>query len=330
MVGLGGGSVVLIPHRSLAALARLPLAVRGAIAFLSRLPVGGGEPAWNAFRRTPAAFPLSGYVLGALLALPFALGLGPATTGVLYLFAVYGLTGITHVDGLADLADAAAVHRRADAAAASADTAGDTPDAADEAADDSDAVDGASDSVSADAPTGAATRRAVLKDPSTGVGGTLAVVLAVVALSLAAASLAPTTDSVVELWTASGSDSADPVIRAIATIVAAEVGAKAGMGMLACLGAPAHEGLGSQLVTVSRPAALPGVALAALPVTVLAGRGGVVPLVAVALAGAATALAVRRWARSRLGGVSGDVFGAANELGRLVGLHVGVIAWTLS
>lgn len=322
MVGLGGGSVVLTRlRRSLAALARLPLAVRGALAFLSRIPVDGGEPAWNAFRRTPVAFPLSGYVLGVLLALPFALGLRPATTAVLYLVAVYGLTGITHADGLADLADAAAVHRRADAADESADTAGDAPD-------DTDGSD-ATDSVSIDASADAAARRAVLKDASTGVGGTLVVALAVVALSLAAASLAPT-NSVVELWTASGSDGAAPVIRAIATIVAAEVGAKAGMGVLACLGAPAHEGLGSQLLTVSRSGALPGVVLAALPVTVLAGRAGVVPLVAVALAGSAVALAIRRWARSRLGGVSGDVFGATNELGRIVGLHVGVIAWTLS
>ncbi len=36
------------------------------------------------------------------------------------------------------------------------------------------------------------------------------------------------------------------------------------------------------------------------------------------------------WANRNLDGISGDVFGAANEIGRVVGLHVGVIAWTLS
>ena len=29
-----------------------------------------------------------------------------------------------------------------------------------------------------------------------------------------------------------------------------------------------------------------------------------------------------------LGGVNGDVFGAVNELARIVALHAGVVAWT--
>lgn len=292
------------------AIARLPQAVRGALAFLSRLPVGGGEPAWEAFRRTPTAFPLAGYLLGGLFALPFTLGLGPAPSATLYLLAVYGLTGVTHVDGLADLADAAAVHR------------------------DEDAATGQNDS------TGIETRRAVLKDASTGVGGTVAVALAIVALALAATSLAaPTAGGVVSLLVPgvdggavdqiAGSDAVEQALRAIATVVAAEVGAKAGMAVLACLGSPAHEGLGSRLVAVNNPGDLLGIALAVIPATLLLGGDGFVALLAVVLAGPATALALGRWARHRLGGVSGDVFGAANELGRLAGLHVGVIAWTL-
>jgi adenosylcobinamide-GDP ribazoletransferase len=285
---------VVLSHlrRWLSALVRLPLAVQGALAFLSRFPVGGGEPAWDAFRETPVAFPLAGYVLGGAVAIPFVFGGSPATIAVLYLIAVYGLTGVTHVDGLADLADAAAVHR---------DTATEAGDAE-------------------------STRHAVLKDASTGVGGTLAVVLAVAALALAAFSLTPSAGGF------GGVPNIDPtehVVRAVATVVAAEVGAKAGMGVLASLGTPAHEGLGSQLVTSSQATSLPILALAAAPATLLAGRGGVAVLVAVVLAGPATALVVRRWARQRLGGVSGDVFGAVNELGRIAGLHVGVIAWTL-
>ena len=293
-------TVALTRLRSwLAALARLPLAVRGALAFLSRIPVGGGEPAWDAFRETPVAFPLAGYVLGAAVAIPFVFGSGPATTAVLYLIAVYGLTGVTHVDGLADLADAAAVHRD------TADEAGDTTTEADDAA---------------------STRRAVLKDASTGVGGTLAVALAIVALALAAFSLTPAAGG---FGNVPNVGPTEPVVRAVATIVAAEVGAKAGMGVLACLGRPAHEGLGSRLVTSSRATSLPTLALAVVPATLLAGRGGVAVLAAVVITGPATALVVRRWARKRLGGVSGDVFGAVNELGRIAGLHVGVIAWTL-
>ncbi|MFB6169944.1 MAG: adenosylcobinamide-GDP ribazoletransferase, partial [Haloarculaceae archaeon] len=45
-------------------------ALRGAVGFLSRLPVGRREADWRAFRATPLAFPLAGYLLGALAALP--------------------------------------------------------------------------------------------------------------------------------------------------------------------------------------------------------------------------------------------------------------------
>lgn len=85
-------------------------AVRGALAFLTRLPVGGGERAWNAFRRTPVAFVVAGYVVGVLVALPHSLPVPVPTVVTCYLATLYLVTGITHVDGLADLGDAAAVH----------------------------------------------------------------------------------------------------------------------------------------------------------------------------------------------------------------------------
>ena len=85
-------------------------AVRGALAFLTRLPVGGGEDAWDAFRATPVAFVVAGYVVGALAALPLLLPLPVSATVALYLLTLYLVTGVTHVDGLADCGDAAAVH----------------------------------------------------------------------------------------------------------------------------------------------------------------------------------------------------------------------------
>lgn len=269
------------------ALVRMPAAVRGALAFMTRLPVGGGKESWDAFRRTPAAFPLAGYVVGAVLALPFALALAmpipAASSAALYLLAIYGLTGVTHADGLADLADAASVHEQ----------------------------------IAEENPGAAARdrRRDVLKDSRTGVGGVLAVTVMVVVLALGAVGLA-----------------SEGVWAAVATVVAAEVGAKAGMGLLACLGSPAHEGLGSQLVGESSSRSLVGVALASLPAVLLGGSGWdtVATLAAVLLAGPVVALGVKRWATARLGGVSGDAFGAANELGRAAAIHVGVIAWTLT
>lgn len=85
-------------------------ATRGAIGFLSRLPVGHGEPAWDAFVRTPVAFPLTGYVLGLLITIPLLAPLPAPTVAFLFVVGVYVVTGINHLDGVADLGDAAVVH----------------------------------------------------------------------------------------------------------------------------------------------------------------------------------------------------------------------------
>jgi adenosylcobinamide-GDP ribazoletransferase len=244
-------------------------AVRGALGFLTRLPVGGDEAGWNAFRRTPAAFVVAGYVVGVLVALPFLLPV-PVSTGVaLYLVTLYLVTGVTHVDGLADCGDAAAAHGRDD-------------------------------------------RRDALADPRIGVGGLLTVGLALLALAFGALGVA----------------GAGPRV-AVRLVVAAEVGAKVGMAALVALGSPGHEGLGSAVVGEADPAALLPVVVAAVPVALLAPTGAAPALAVTLLAGPVVALLVGRWATPYLGGVTGDVLGAANELGRVVALHAGVIAWTL-
>lgn len=90
-------------------------ALRGALGFLSRIPVGRDGDAWEAFGGTPVSFPLAGYVLGALLAVPLLVPAPDLTVAVAFVAGVYLLTGVTHVDGVADLADAAAVHDDPDA-----------------------------------------------------------------------------------------------------------------------------------------------------------------------------------------------------------------------
>jgi adenosylcobinamide-GDP ribazoletransferase len=258
-------------------------ATKGALGFLTRLPTGRSEAAWTAFRETPAAFPLAGWVVGALAAIPLfaattpALGPIPAPTAAFgYLLALYAVTGINHADGVADLGDAAVVH-------------GD-----------------------------AADRRAVLKDTEVGVGAVLALGLVLVGLGLAALSLA---------GIRAGAVPNTPVLAVpvvVGVVVAAEVGAKLGMAALACLGDPAFEGLGSAF-TGNDPTALVGPAVVAAPVVLLGA-----PAVAALLGAILVSLALLGWARANLGGVNGDVFGAANELARLAGIHLGVIAWTLS
>jgi len=246
------------------------LALRGALGFLSRLPVGRTERAWDAFRTAPWTLPVAGYLLGALAAVPVAVGaLGPVpavTVALAYVLAVVALTGINHFDGVADLGDAAVVHGDAER------------------------------------------RREVMGDTVLGVGGTLALAVVVGGLALAGVGLA-----------------ALPVAAAVGLVVAAEVAAKAAMATLVALGSAAHDGFGAAVADETRPRGLVAPLALAAPAVALT-----LPSVA-ALAGLATALTVALallwWARERLGGVTGDVVGGANELARVAALHAGLVAW---
>lgn len=248
------------------------LAVKGGLGFLSRLPVGHDDGAWAAFRATPAAFPVVGYLVGALLALPLLLPLPAPTVGLVFVVWLYLVTGINHIDGLADIGDALVVH-------------GD-----------------------------GARRLEVVKDSMVGVGAALSLAVVVLGVGLAGVALA---SGPVGL-------AAGPV-GVVAIVVAAEVGAKLGMAAIACLGTATHEGFGSELTERSGPRALLLPAVLAAPAAALTWPH---PAAGVAVGGAVVAtLVVLWWARRRLGGVNGDVFGAANEVARLVALHAGVVAW---
>ncbi|MFC5278839.1 adenosylcobinamide-GDP ribazoletransferase [Halorubrum rubrum] len=163
-------------------------------------------------------------------------------------------------------------------------------------------------------------RLAVLKDADLGVGGALALAVTLLATTLGALALATglagggTRD-----WTA-----------AFRIALAAEVGAKAGMAVLACLATPAHEGLGSAVVGGVGPRSLLPVALVSVPVLLAAPPGALPALAAALLAAPVVAVLLLVRVRPWLGGASGDVLGAANELGRAVALHAGVVAWTIT
>jgi len=262
-------------------------ALRGALGFLSRLPVGRDEHAWEAFRAAPWTLPVAGYALGTFLALAVAVGLTapiPAPTVALaYLVAVLALTGVNHADGVADLGDAAVVHGEA------------------------------------------ARRREVMRDTVTGVGGTLAVGTVVAGLALAGLGFA-----------------AVPVSTAAGLVVAGEVAAKLAIVVLVTAGVPAHDGVGAAVagdldradLPVPFALALPAVTLPALAALALEPGRTVAPELAVGAAalagGLATAVALLWWARRTLDGVSGDVFGAGNELARVAALHAGLVTWQLA
>jgi adenosylcobinamide-GDP ribazoletransferase len=152
-----------------------------------------------------------------------------------------------------------------------------------------------------------AERRTVMQDTVTGVGGTVVIGLVVIGLAVAALALT----------------SASPLV-AVGIVLAAEVGAKLAMVGVAAFGKLAHEGMGSQLLGAPPTQLLVGGALAA-PGSFLAwpALAPIFALVGAVFGGALVAALASRL----LGGVSGDVFGATNEVARLVGLHVGVVAW---
>jgi adenosylcobinamide-GDP ribazoletransferase len=247
-------------------------ALRGALGFLSRLPVGRDERAWNAFRAAPWTLPVAGYGLGVLLASVVAGALSfsvPApTVSFAFLLAVVALTGINHGDGVADLGDAAVVHG------------------------------------------GPERRREVMGDTTTGVGGTLALVLVVAGLALAGLDF-----RVLDVLTAAG------------LVVASEVAAKLAMAVLVTLGTPAHEGFGASVAGDLGPVDLALPVVLAVPALALP---GVVVGAAVLVSGIGTAAGLLWWSRRRLAGVTGDVFGAGNELARVVALHAGLVAWHAS
>ncbi|QHS16929.1 adenosylcobinamide-GDP ribazoletransferase [haloarchaeon 3A1-DGR] len=252
-------------------------ALRGAVTFLTRIPVPGGRPSdWHDFRAAPWTIPAVGWIIGlplAALVLVAGRASAPWPTAVAgYLCLLYVLSGVTHADGLADLGDAVAAH---------------DPDR----------------------------RRAVLADADLGVGGVLALGVTLLAVTLGVAALAlPTTDPVV----------------AARIVLAAEVGAKLAMALAACFGTAAHEGLGSSLADPATPAgALPAVVVA-LPVLFGVPAGALPAVLAALCAAPVVALVVGIRTRTWLGGVSGDVFGAINEVGRAVALHAGVIVWAIA
>ncbi|NGM67888.1 adenosylcobinamide-GDP ribazoletransferase [Natronolimnobius sp. AArcel1] len=152
-------------------------------------------------------------------------------------------------------------------------------------------------------------RREVLKETTTGVGAILAVAVVIIGLALAGLGLAGL-----------------PVLVAVGIAVGAEVGAKLGMTAMACFGEASHDGMGKQVIDAASPGRF------ILPAGVVLGAAALVwpQPVAVAVCGALAGITLPwYWANRKLDGINGDIFGAANELGRVVGAHAGVIAWML-
>jgi adenosylcobinamide-GDP ribazoletransferase len=86
---------------------------RVAVAFLTRLPLGGAELTAAGLSRAAAWFPAVGLLVGGVMAATRALAglvVDPVAATVLALLAAVVVTGGLHEDGLADAADAMGAH----------------------------------------------------------------------------------------------------------------------------------------------------------------------------------------------------------------------------
>lgn len=150
-------------------------------------------------------------------------------------------------------------------------------------------------------------KRAVMKDPRSGVAAVLAVVLFVVILFTLSWRMCAKADHPLDLW---------PLpwhVPFAIGFVLSEVGGKMAMNTSMLIGPSAHSGMGSAFVQNASPGKF--VASLAIGVTVCALAAGF--LCAIVLIGVVAGTAITIVGRRHFGGVSGDVFGAANEIGRL-------------
>lgn len=158
-------------------------------------------------------------------------------------------------------------------------------------------------------------KRAAMKDVHSGVGGVFAIVLYLLVLYALVATLCGRASSDISTGLLSWP------VKVAAGLVVAEMSGKLAMVTAAYMGPSSHPGMGSLFVREASATKL----LVALAVSVGASFVLSGPLFPVVLTGVVVGSLVTLRAREELGGVSGDVFGAANELGRLAAL----MGWVL-
>jgi adenosylcobinamide-GDP ribazoletransferase len=236
-----------------------------AIGFLTTLPTPRHALPSDALRRAGIWFPAVGLLIGAILAgAAWVLGwrFPPTVTAVLIVALWAALTGVLHLDGLADCGD------------------GLLP------------------------PVSRARRLEIMRDPRVGAFGVTALVLVLLLKAAALASLAVT-------WPA---------------LLLAPIWARWLILVAARRSSARPEGMGASLGPVLGAR---GLALTALLPLALTGGVGVwhAPVIAAAGVAVLVALGVLWLAQRRLGGVTGDVFGAVVEISEAVFLCVACVQW---
>ena len=152
-----------------------------------------------------------------------------------------------------------------------------------------------------------AKKREVMKDPRSGVAAVLAVALFVLLLFVLVSRMCARADNSLEMWPLPWE------VPFAAGFVMAEVGGKIAMNVSMAMGPSSHSGMGTAFVqNASAGRFMTALAISMVVSFFIAGFLLIIVLIGVVGGAVVTVLA-----RKHLGGVSGDVFGAANEIGRL-------------
>ncbi len=245
-------------------------ALRGGLGFLTTIPVGITMEGIEKLMKHAYLFPVVGAFLGMVLAVIGLLStviFPPIVTSLVVLISIYYLTGINHIDGLADFGDGVASHGTREE------------------------------------------KIKAMRDTSVGAGGLMFCVFALLGVFASLFSIAEIN-----------------LLLPYALIIA-ETGAKQSMVTVAAFGKKMHEGFGAMTVENTKKSDF---------ITGMLFTGGVSYFfldtfgVEAFIVSQLAALLVLHAANRHFGGVSGDVIGAANEVGRLAALlYIGGLAWTL-
>lgn len=246
--------------------------LRSGFGFLTTIPVGISMEGIEKLMKHIYLFPVVGAIVGLLLAgagYASSIVLPPILTSFVVIIFIYFLTGINHIDGLADFGDGVAAHGERDK------------------------------------------KIAAMRDTAVGTGGMIFCIIAILGVFSALVSISEKKEILPYLIPSA--------------LIAAETCAKQTMVTVAAFGKKLHEGFGAMTVDntkISDFAA--GLVFTGVICYLALGSIGIGALFVSQSAG----LLVLNTANRHFGGVSGDIVGASNEIGRLAALmFIGGYVW---
>lgn len=253
----------------------LLFALRSGFGFLTTIPVGITMEGIEKLMKHIYLFPVVGAVVGLLLAgagYASSSVLPPILTSVVVIIFIYYLTGINHIDGLADFGDGVAAHGEREK------------------------------------------KIAAMRDTAVGTGGMIFCIIAILGVFSSLVSIIEKKEFIPYLL---------PLLPS--ALIAAETCAKQTMVTVAAFGKKLHEGFGAMTVDNTKISDLAaGLVFTGVICYLALGPIGIGALIVSQSAG----LLVLNTANRHFGGVSGDIVGASNEIGRLAALmFIGGYVW---